>query len=122
MDIHTIIATYQQTIQQGREKLSKVKNKIYRIGSLKLLLFVACIAGIIYFVSAGWTTILGVIAITLIPFLVLVKYHNRLFNEKDYLEKEIEVNEQELPQSITTIPVSTEERNISIQPTYTHST
>ena len=96
MDIHTIIATYQQTIQQGREKLSKVKNKIYRIGSLKLLLFVACIAGIIYFVSAGWTTILGVIAITLIPFLVLVKYHNRLFNEKDYLEKEIEVNEQEL--------------------------
>ena len=68
MDIHTIIATYQQTIQQGREKLSKVKNKIYRIGSLKLLLFVACIAGIIYFVSAGWTTILGVIAITLTRF------------------------------------------------------
>ena len=54
MDIHTIIATYQQTIQQGREKLSKVKNKIYRIGSLKLLLIVACIAGIIYFVSAFW--------------------------------------------------------------------
>ena len=38
----------------------------------------------------------GIAAITFIPFLLLVKLHNRLFRQKDYLEKKIEINRQEL--------------------------
>lgn len=34
--------------------------------------------------------------ITFLPFIFLVKLHNRLFYEKEYLEKKIEINQQEL--------------------------
>lgn len=46
--INEITATYQRIAEEGRSELNKVQNKIYRIGSLRLLLFVAGIAGIIY--------------------------------------------------------------------------
>ena len=82
--------------EEGRSELNKVQNKIYRIGSLRLLLFVAGIAGIIYFWSSGWIVLTGIIAVTLLPFILLIKYHNRLFHRKDYLEKKIAINEQEL--------------------------
>ena len=91
-----IIAVYQQIIDETQEKLSKVKNKIYRISTLRLLLFVAGIIGVIYFFSSGWLIITGIIAVTFVPFLALVKYHNQLFYEKDYLEKKIEINNEEL--------------------------
>lgn len=94
--INEITATYQRIAEEGRSELNKVQNKIYRIGSLRLLLFVAGIAGIIYFWSSGWIVLTGIIAVTLLPFILLIKYHNRLFHRKDYLEKKIAINEQEL--------------------------
>lgn len=94
--INEITATYQRIAEEGRSELNKVQNKIYRIGSLRLLLFVAGIAGIIYFWSSGWIVLTGIIAVTLLPFILLIKYHNRLFHRKDYLEKKVAINEQEL--------------------------
>ena len=94
--INEITATYQRIAEEGRSELNKVQNKIYRIGSLRLLLFVAGIAGIIYFWSSGWIVLTGIIIVTLLPFILLIKYHNRLFHRKDYLEKKIAINEQEL--------------------------
>lgn len=94
--INEITATYQRIAEEGRSELNKVQNKIYHIGSLRLLLFVAGIAGIIYFWSSGWIVLTGIIAVTLLPFILLIKYHNRLFHRKDYLEKKIAINEQEL--------------------------
>lgn len=94
--INEITATYQRIAEEGRSELNKVQNKIYRIGSLRLLLFIAGIAGIIYFWSSGWIVLTGIIAVTLLPFILLIKYHNQLFHRKDYLEKKIEINEQEL--------------------------
>lgn len=38
----------------------------------------------------------GIALVTLLPFILLIKYHNRLFHRKDYLEKKAEVNRQEL--------------------------
>lgn len=66
--INEITATYQRIAEEGRSELNKVQNKIYRIGSLRLLLFVAGIAGIIYFWSSGWIVLTGIIAVTLLPF------------------------------------------------------
>lgn len=94
--LNEIIATYRQIIEKNRKELSKVKNQIYRIGTLKLFLFVAGVAGVIYFASASWSILIGILAVTFIPFLALVKFHNKLFNRKDYLEKMIEINEHEL--------------------------
>lgn len=94
--INEITTIYQQIAERGRQQLNKVQNNIYRVGSLRLLLFIAGVVGIIYFWAASWAVLTGIIAITLLPFILLIKYHNRLFHRKDYLETKIEVNEQEL--------------------------
>lgn len=95
-NLNNIIESYRQIIEETQEKLSKVKNQIYRISTLRITLFTAGVIGIIYFFSSSWWIICGVIAVTFVPFLALVKYHNRLFYKKDYLEKKIEINRDEL--------------------------
>ena len=94
--IDKISAVYRNTAEEARQELNKVQQKIYRIGSLRLLLFVAGVVGIIYFWSESWGILACIDLITLLPFLFLMKYHNRLFHRKDYLEKKMEINEQEL--------------------------
>ena len=89
-------AKYEQRIEQAEAELRQVKNKILRISTLRVLLFAAGIIGTIYFYQAGTTTICLTIAVTFIPFLALVKYHNRLFFRKDWLETCIRVNSDEL--------------------------
>lgn len=91
-----IIDTYQTIISESEIKLNKAKRGIYRIGTLRLLLFVAGIAGLIYFRNAGWLTEVSCAALTFIPFFFSVKWHKRLFDKKDYLEKKVEINQQEL--------------------------
>lgn len=94
--LNLIIDTYQRIILESESKLAKVKQRIYRIGTLRLILSLRGIAGIIYFWDEGRLVIGGIAAITFIPFILLVKMHNRLFHQKDYLEKKIEINRQEL--------------------------
>ena len=94
--LKNIISTYQDIIKSAEQKLGKEKQQIYRIGTLRLILFVAGIAGVIHFWDNGWIVITGVVALTFVPFLFLVKLHNRLFYQKEYLEKKIEINQQEL--------------------------
>ena len=94
--IDKIGAAYRHTAQEARQELNKVQQQIYRISTLRLLLFMAGVAGIIYFRAESWTTIGGIALLTLLPFLLFIKRHNRLFHRKDYLEKKIEINEQEL--------------------------
>lgn len=89
-------AKYQQRIEQADAELRQVKNKILRISMLRVLLFLAGIIGIIYFYDAGAPTVCLIIACTFVPFLALVKYHNRLFFRKDWLETGIRVNRDEL--------------------------
>lgn len=88
--INEITATYQRIAEEGRSELNKVQNKIYRIGSLRLLLFVAGIAGIIYFWSSGWIVLTGIIAVTLLPFILLIKYHNGCFTGKTIWKKRLQ--------------------------------
>lgn len=88
--------TYRGIVRETEQQLAKARRSIYRIGTLRLLLFAAGLTGIIYFWSAGWVLITSTLCLTFIPFLALVKYHNRLFYKKDYLEKKIEINQQEL--------------------------
>lgn len=94
--IKKIAEVYKTIVAETSIKQSKVQKQIYNLGSLRLLLFIAGVVGIIYFWSAAWYIIALVIAITFIPFLILVKQHNKLFYKKDYLDKKQEVYEQEL--------------------------
>ena len=94
--IEKISATYRGIADRAKQKRDKIQQQIYRIGTLRLLLFVAGIAGIIYFRAESWQILVGIVISTLLPFVLLMKYHNRLFYRKEYLEKKAEINEQEL--------------------------
>ena len=94
--IEEISAAYRHIEEEARRKLNRVQQQIYRIGTLRLVLFIAGVAGIIYFRAESWAVWAGIALITLLPFILLVKYHNRLFYKKDYLEKKAEINRQEL--------------------------
>lgn len=94
--IDKVSTAYRDMAEEARRELNKVQQQIYRIGTLRLLLFIAGIAGIIYFWPEGWALPTGIAIVTLLPFMLLIKYHNRLFYRKDYLEKKVEINEQEL--------------------------
>ena len=94
--IEEISATYRSISEKAKQELNKVQQQIYRIGTLRLLLFIAGVAGIIYFWAESWGIIIGIALVTLLPFILLIRYHSHLFKRKEYLEKEIEINEQEL--------------------------
>lgn len=94
--IEDLNATYRNIAKKAKQEQSKVQQQIYRIGTLRLFLFIAGVVGAIYFRSESWMILAGIAIVTLLPFISLIKYHSRLFNQKEYLEKQIEVNEQEL--------------------------
>lgn len=95
-EINKIIEIYENNIILTQEKCSQVRKQIYHIGSIRLILFVAGITGIIYFWNSEWY-ITGIIAaLTFIPFLILIKRHNKLSYKKEYLDKKCEINTQEI--------------------------
>lgn len=95
-DLHEIAGIYRNIATSANEKLRLARRRIYRVGTLRLVLFAGGTAGIIYGWQYGWLVMIPVAAAAFIPFLMLVKVHNRLFYQKEYLEKKIEVNEQEM--------------------------
>ena len=94
-NIDDIRNNYLRLIDEATAQLNKVQQQIYRTSMLRLLLFVAGVAGLIYFRAESWAVLIGIVLVTLLPFLLLVKYHNRLFGRKDYIEKKMEINRQE---------------------------
>ena len=95
-NLQQIADRYRSQAEAAQQELNRVQQRIYRIGTLRVVLFVACVAGLIYFRSEGWGVLCAVAAVTMLPFILLIKRHNRLFARKDYLEKKAEVNRQEL--------------------------
>lgn len=94
--LETLTADYRQRAEQAEANQKQVQQQIYRISLLRVVLFAGGITAAICLRHEGWPVWGGALAVTLLPFLALVKYHNRLFHHKDYLEKEAEVNRQEL--------------------------
>lgn len=95
MTENEIRAAYRQDAERAAGEVTKTQRLIYRTGTLRLLLFGGAVAVVIGLWGQG-TPMYAVTAACLLPFLLLVKYHNRLFLRKDYQEKRQEVNRQEL--------------------------
>ena len=89
-------AEYTRRIEEAGQALARVQNRINRISLLRVLLFCMAVAGVFYFWNEGWALMAGTLVLTLLPFLMLIRYHNRLFWRKEYLEKERETSLQEL--------------------------
>lgn len=95
-DIEKIRARYNEIAESAQCELDKVQSAIYTTGTLRLLLFVAGVAALVVFRAEPWYMLLAILLAALIPFLLLVKYHDRLFYRKEYLSARVEVNRQEL--------------------------
>lgn len=91
-----IVQIYERNISEAEKNIAWLQSRIYHVGTVRLLLFIAGIAGIFYFWKEEWPIIGIISAITFLPFLFLIRYHNRLFYQKEYLEKKVEINGQEL--------------------------
>ena len=79
--------TYAGDLKKAEDGLRSVQRRIYRTGTLRLLLFAATIAAIVAARSEGWGTVAAIAVTGTALFLLLVKLHNRLFARKEYLEK-----------------------------------
>jgi DNA mismatch repair ATPase MutS len=86
---------YQSQLELISRELTVEKNKIYRIGTLRLLLFVGGVTGVIW-LRHNWVEATMAFIIFIVLYLLLVKVHSRMFKRKAYLEKAKLVNEQEL--------------------------
>ena len=87
---------YTRQVEMTEQALTRVQGRINRISLLRVLLFCMAVTGVIYFWNEGWALMAGTLVLTLLPFLMLIRYHNRLFWRKEYLEKERETSLQEL--------------------------
>lgn len=87
---------YTRRIDETSQLLSHTKSRINRISLLRVLLFLAGIAGIIVFFHSGTWAIVLTVCCTFLPFFILVKIHNRLYFQKEEIETRLRLNQHEL--------------------------
>ena len=86
--IEKIKSTYSRIAEEAQQESNKIQQAIYHTGSLRLLLFVAGIAGIIYFREESWTILAGIALVTLLPFILLISTTTTCFAAKTIRKRE----------------------------------
>lgn len=87
---------YNSRITETTKELIRVKKHILHISLLRIAFFLAGIAAIIIFFHAGTWVLIGAACCTFLPFLILIKLHNRLFARKEWLETQLQINQEEV--------------------------
>ena len=87
---------YQEKLNNARHGSEQTKKKILHISLLRIIIFIAGFIALCYGYDQGGTIIGGIFLGAFIPFLLLVKLHNRLFHQKDWYETSIRHYQAEL--------------------------
>lgn len=87
---------YEDRIIAFSKKLDLLKKKIHLTGSIRLLIVVAALVTLWLLRNDGVWLLAGITAGYLVPFLILLIYHNKLFHQKEYTETLITFNRNEL--------------------------
>ena len=87
---------YQEKLDKALNGSERTKKNILRISLLRVSIFFAGFIALCYGYDQGGTIIGGILLATLIPFLLLVKLHNRLFHQKDWYATSIRHYQAEL--------------------------
>ena len=87
---------YQEKLNISLNEVEQTKQSILRISLLRVFIFIAGFIALCFAYDQGGTVITGILLATLIPFLLLVKLHNRLFHQKDWYETSIHHYQAEL--------------------------
>lgn len=95
MTLEEVSESYNKLIINESSKLSKLKTAIFQIGTLRLVIVLACII-FCWMMWSHTAVVVGIIFISIVLFLFLMKYHNRLFLKKRYCELLVQNAENEL--------------------------
>lgn len=95
MNYNELILFYKKKIEKEQVTLTRLKKKIFRIGTLRLCVVITCIS-IAYLIWNNTATVSATIGISIIIYLILMKFHNKLFHAKKYSELYIQNCENEL--------------------------
>lgn len=87
---------YRDGLERASREAARLQQRIYRTSLLRVLLFVAGVAGLVCFRAGSAAALCAIALLAAVPFAALVWHHNRLFVRKDYREQEAAVNRQEL--------------------------
>lgn len=94
-NMEEVIRFYEDQIKKYIAISESLKKKIYQIGTFRLLLFVIACVVFWFCRNADWYIWLIIFIVFIIPFLVLMVYHSRLFERKKNAENMIELNRNE---------------------------
>lgn len=95
-NIDSVKDTYNRLKSGFGMELFIVRKRMLWTSVARMVLFIAGIAGLIFFYERGFWAVCAVAFLVFVPFLILVKYYGRLNARKRYLEKSVLVCSQEL--------------------------
>lgn len=87
---------YTSRIAETAKELTNIKKRILHISLLRIVFFLAGITAVIALFHAGTGVLIGAVCCTFLPFLALIKLHNRFFTRKEWLETQEQINRNEL--------------------------
>ena len=91
-----IYSYYKENIDAYTRRLGNLKKKIHLMGSIRLALVVGAILSLWIFRDESWQWLTGITFAYIIPFALLMWYHNKMYARKVYAETLIKLNEDEL--------------------------
>lgn len=77
---------YNERLQDVQQANNQIKKKIVHISFLRIFIFILGFVGFCWGYDQGGSVIVGILLGTFIPFLFLMKVHNHLFKQKDWLD------------------------------------
>lgn len=95
MSINDVKKYYSNIIKTEGDTLSSLKKSIFQIGTLRLVIIIIAIIGV-YFYWGTTSLVIGISIVSLVVFLALMQYHNKLFRKKSYAEQIVNDAENEL--------------------------
>lgn len=87
---------YTSRIAETAKELTNIKKRILHISLLRIVFFLAGITAVIALFHVGTGVLIGAVCCTFLPFLALIKLHNRFFARKEWLETQEQINRNEL--------------------------
>lgn len=94
--METIYQFYREKHNACKEQITNLSRRIHLFGTIRLILFVGLFIALYLFSSSGWQ-IWGIITVLFtLPFILLMVYHTRLYNQRKQNEILLHLCESEL--------------------------
>lgn len=91
-----MLQIYQERFEKFEIKTNQLQRKSDIIGTFRLILFLVCFFGGIYLISVDAGTGIGFLAVFLVLFAFLVKWHDKIKAQRDYYQNLSLINQQEI--------------------------